>query len=78
MSIFGKRGKFILVVGDEGAVLCVAHGRDVTRRLFATSPADADQIREALESRPRRPVTLMIDVLDMGLHRESLPSLAML
>lgn len=76
MSMFGTRGKFILVVGDEGAVLCEAHGRNVTRRLFATSPADADRIREVLESRPRRSVTLMIDVLDMALHRESLPSLA--
>ena len=76
MSMFGTRGKFILVVGDEGAVLCQVHGRNVTRRLFATSPADADRIREVLESRPRRSVTLMIDVLDMALHRESLPSLA--
>jgi hypothetical protein len=74
--MFGGGADFVLVVGDEGAVLCEVRGRDIVQRLFAASPAEADEIRRVLEARPRRPVSLLIDVLDIVIQRETLPALA--
>jgi hypothetical protein len=74
--MFGGGADFVLVVGDEGAVLCEVRGRDIIQRLFAASPAEADEIRRVLEARPRRPVSLLIDVLDIVIQRETLPALA--
>ncbi len=74
--MFAGGASFVLVVGDEGAVLCEVRGRDITQRLFAASPGEADEIRRLLEARPRRPVSLLIDVLDIVIQRETLPALA--
>jgi hypothetical protein len=75
MGMLGQRRQFVFVVGDEGAVLCLVRGRDIARRLFASTPAEADEMRALLESWPRLPVTVMVDVLDISLQRETVPPL---
>lgn len=76
MGILGPRRQFIFVVGDEGAVLCLVRGRDIAGRVFASTPGDADEMRALLESRPRLPVTVMVDVLDISLQRARVPPVA--
>lgn len=73
--MLGQRRQFVFVVGDEGAVLCLVRGRDIARRVFAAAPGEADEMRALLESRPRLAVTVMVDVLDLSLQRETVPPL---
>lgn len=72
---FSSSGQFILMVGDEGAVLTQLRGGAVIRRLFAQSPepAHAKGINEALAASPQSPVTILFDVMDQSYVRQTLP-----
>ena len=66
----------MLVVGNEGAVLCACRGRDVIERAYAPSPDAAGELRSMLAAAPRWPVTVMVDVLEISLQRAALPPVA--
>jgi hypothetical protein len=74
------KGRFILMIGDEGGILIQIQKRKVVRRLFAQSP-DPGHVRgfeEALNSMPKAPITLLVDMMDQSYIRQTLPPVSSL
>lgn len=67
--------KFILIIGDEGAVLVQMQDNVVVRRLFAQSPdpANVRSIDEALASSPQSSIVVLFDMMDQSYVRQTLP-----
>lgn len=75
-----KKGKFVLVIGDEGGILVYFQGAKVIRRLFAATPnyADTRAFQECLESDPAAPIYMLVDVMDQSYIQQSLPPVSSL
>ncbi len=71
----GGGGTFVLMVGDEGAILVQMQKKRVVRRLFAQSPEPnhTRALDEALSSMPRSPITILVDMMDQSYVRQTLP-----
>ncbi len=71
----GKGSKFILFVGDDGAILVFMQGSKLVRRLFAPSAEKEhiDSFIEILTSHPKSPIYLMVDLMDQSYVRHTLP-----
>jgi len=67
--------RFILLIGDEGAILLRMSGATVRDRCFAPSPAEEDRadMEAMLAEAPRLPLLLLIDVLEQSFVRETIP-----
>ena len=74
-NVRARSGKFVLFLGDEGAILVYLQGKKVLRRLFASSPEPANtrSLLEALSVDPKAPVTMLIDMMDQSFVRQTLP-----
>jgi hypothetical protein len=74
----GKR--FILIIGDEGAILVFMHGAKVVRRLFAPSPqpSHTEAIVELMQVNPKVPLFILADVLDQQYVPQSFPPVSSL
>lgn len=70
-----NNGKFILNIGDEGGILTYMEGKAVVRRLFAPTPnyADTKPFIELLQSNPKAPISMLVDVMDQSYVQHSLP-----
>ncbi len=70
-----KGNKFVLLLGDEGAILTFIQGGKVTRRLFAPSPQEehVHTLVELMQSFPKAPVYLLVDMIDQSYVRHNLP-----
>jgi len=70
-----RGNRFILFVGDDGAILVYMNGRKVLRRLFAPSP-DPQHIRafdDLFHSDTSAPIAMLVDVMDQSYVRQTLP-----
>lgn len=67
--------KFVLLLGDDGAILVYMQGRTVVRRLFAPSaqPDHLMGITELMRAHPGVPLYILADVLDQQYIRHSFP-----
>lgn len=78
----GKKGKkrFILLIGDEGAILIFMQGAKVLRRLFApsASPSHSEAMCEIMRSNPAVPITLLMDVIDQQYVPHTFPPVSAL
>ena len=76
---FGSSNKFVLIIGDEGAVLLRVTGSRVRDRCFAptSDPSDSAQMREMLSDSPSTPLYPLIDVLEQSFAKESIPPVSM-
>ncbi|MCI5049763.1 MAG: hypothetical protein MRY32_05465 [Rickettsiales bacterium] len=72
--------RFILMIGDEGAIMVLMSAGRVTKRLFAASPMPEHtaEIAELMEQNPGVPVTFLIDMMDQSYVRHSLPPVSRL
>lgn len=72
-----KSGKkcFVLLIGDEGAILIFMHGTKVVRRLFAPSaqPSHSEAMVEIMQANPSVPITLLADVIDQQYVPQTFP-----
>lgn len=71
---------FVVVIGDEGAVLSYIKNNRVERRLFTQKP-DGQHTRAMLDllaSSPRAPIFVLLDVLDQQYIRQSFPPVSAL
>lgn len=70
-----KSGKFILSVGDEGAILTYMQGKAVVRRLYAptASYSDTKHFLELLQSDAKAPVSMLVDMMDQSYVQHTLP-----
>lgn len=78
----GKNGKkrFILLIGDEGAILIFMQGAKVLRRLFApsASPSHSEAMSEIMKANPQVPITLLMDVIDQQYVPQTFPPVSAL
>ncbi len=65
--------KFILTIGDEGAILIYQDGNKVLRRMFAPTPNDTKQFLSLLKSDEKAPIHLLVDVMDQTYVPQTLP-----
>ncbi len=74
------RKKFILILGDEGAILVFMQGNTVLRRLFAASPQPdhTEAVLDLLQNNPTVPFYLLVDVLDQQYVRHLFPPVSSL
>lgn len=77
---FLQKKKFVLMIGEDGAVLSLLVGDQVESRLFAatTSQGDRRSFHNLFTSHPGTPVYLVLDTMDQTLSRQSLPAVSML
>ncbi len=77
----GKGGRrFVLIIGDEGAILVLMQGAKVLRRLFAQSPqpSHTEVITEIMIANPKVPLYILIDVLDQQYVPHTFPPVSSL
>ena len=67
--------RFILLIGDEGAILLRMAGGTVRDRCFAPSPSEEDrgEMEAMLAEAPRLPLLLLIDVLEQSFVKDTIP-----
>ncbi len=70
-----KSKRFILIVGDEGAILIFMHGAKVVRRLFAPSASanHSHAMTEIMQANPNVRVSVLVDVLDQQYVQQTFP-----
>lgn len=70
-----KGGHFVLIIGDDGAILVFMQGSTVVRRLFAPSPRPdhTASMVELMQSNPGVPISVLADVIDQQYVRHSFP-----
>lgn len=84
VSAEGKKAKgarrFVMIVGDDGAIVVFLHGNTVVRRLFAPSPQPdhVASIAELMRSNPKVPLVVLADVLDQQYVRHTFPPVSSL
>ncbi len=74
------KGKFVLLLGDEGAILILTHKKKVVRRLY-TNDAEPEHVKslvELMESHPKCSVSILLDVLDQSYTRHTMPPVSAL
>jgi hypothetical protein len=76
----GGKKRFILLIGDEGAILVFMQGHKVVRRLFAPSPqpSHSEAIVEIMQSNPSVPLTILMDVIDQQYVPQTFPPVSSL
>ncbi len=67
-----EKRRFVLSVGDEGAILTLINGAKLELRLFANAPTSPD-LAKTLASNPTIPVYILVDVLDQAYLQHTLP-----
>lgn len=76
----GSGKKFVLIIGDEGAILVYMHGSKVVRRLYAPSaqPAHTEAMRDIMSASPRVSLYILADVLDQQYVSHTFPPVSSL
>lgn len=74
------KGRFVLILGDDGGILVYMQGSTVVRRLFAPSaqPDHTASIVELMRSQPNVPLYILADVMDQQYVRHSFPPVSSL
>ncbi len=67
-----KKIKFVLTIGDEGAILICMDGKTLLRRFFITSPTSPDFIN-FLSSYPDAPLYILVDLVEQAYIQQTLP-----
>lgn len=72
--------RFVMIVGDEGAVLVRMKGAEVVDRCFAASAEGEDraELEAMLEEAPRLSVTMLVDVLEQSFVKDTIPPVGLL
>jgi hypothetical protein len=74
-GVLSKGPRLVFFIGDDGAVLVYMKGQTVMRRLYAPE-SDPDSVRamtELLQSDPKAPVAVLVDMMDQSYIKQSLP-----
>jgi hypothetical protein len=75
-----KQGGFILLIGDEGAVLSLVQRGNVVRRLFAldTQPDHVAAMQELMRMHEKVPLYVLLDVIDQQYVWQTFPPVSSL
>jgi len=74
------KNKFVLNVGDEGAILTHYMGGKLSNRLYVDSPFSSDMnlMEKLLSTYPSHPVYLLVDVIEQNYSQQVLPPVSSL
>jgi len=74
----GKR--FVLIIGDEGAILVFMQGMKVLRRLFAPSAqaSHSEAMMDIMKANPKAPISVLADVIDQQYVPHNFPPVSSL
>lgn len=67
-----SKEKFILNVGDEGAILTHVKETELIKRIFVSSPS-TPEFREYVDQHPQADIYILVDVLDQTYIQHNLP-----
>jgi hypothetical protein len=75
-----KNSRFVLFLGDEGAILVHLKGREVISRQFVpdASQQNLDELLLTLKKDPKAPVLMVIDSMDQSYVQQTLPPVSSL
>ncbi len=70
--------KFVLIIGEDGAIVLYLSGRKVVRRAFALSsaPKDMAAINDLFALNKRAPISILLDIQDQTYTVQNLPPVA--
>ncbi len=76
----GKKPEFVMLIGDEGAILVYMEGSKVVRRLFAPSaqPSSTEAMVALMNSHPKVSISLLVDSIDQQYVRQNFPPVSSL
>ncbi len=76
----GAAKQFVLLIGDEGAILVFMEGAKVVRRLFAPTPqpSSSEAMVQLMQSNPSVPISILVDSIDQQFVRQSFPPVSSL
>lgn len=76
----GKSKQFVLLIGDEGAILVFMEGSKVVRRLFAPTPrpTSTEAMTQLMQTNPKVPVSILVDNIDQQFVRQTFPPVSAL
>lgn len=76
----GRGKQFVLLIGDEGAILVFMEGAKVVRRLFAPTPqpSSTEALVQLMQSNPGIPLSILVDTIDQQYVRQSFPPVSQL
>lgn len=66
---------FVLLIGDEGAILVALKGNAVQSRQFVpdASLSNLEELRQTLNKNPKAPILLLVDTMDQSYVQQTLP-----
>ncbi len=67
-----KDNKFVVSIGDEGAVVSYISGNTLKRRLFITSPSSSE-LMGCVRRDPSAPIYILVDIVDQAYIQHTLP-----
>jgi hypothetical protein len=75
-----KNKKFVLLIGEEGAILTLYAGKTLKTRIFAslTNAEDIVNIKATLKKNPKISISILVDVIDQTYTMQSLPAVSSL
>lgn len=79
LSILRKE-RFVLLIGENGAILSLFVGKKLEKRLFAagTSVGDRRDFNALLQKYPQAPLSILLDVMDQNFSQQVLPAVSAL
>ncbi len=78
-SIVGKE-RFVLLVGEHGAILSLFIGKKLHKRLYApgTSVSDRREFNALFQQYHNAPLSLLLDIMDQNYSQQSFPAVSVL
>lgn len=76
----GRAKRFVLIIGDEGAILIFMQGSKVVRRLFAPSAqqSHSEAVVDIMRQNPNVSVSILTDVIDQQYIPQNFPPVSQL
>ncbi|KKB96681.1 hypothetical protein SZ25_00237 [Candidatus Arcanobacter lacustris] len=77
-SVSSSKKKFILIIGDDGAILSLVAGKVLEERLFVAidSPSDIGKLKEILANNKDVPISILVDLIEQSYTHQSLPAVS--
>jgi hypothetical protein len=75
---FLEKRKFVLIIGDDGAILVLLNKHNVEKRLFAPSSSIVDrrEIASLITKYPTVPIYVMLDNMEQSYTKQTLPAVS--
>lgn len=76
--ITSSKGKFILSVGDDGAVLTYCYRSKLRKRLYAPSPSsdEVEEFKKLFNSDKTAPISILVDIHDQSYVQHNIPNVS--